>query len=349
MSYIPHSIINKLKSLSILDVAERLGIQINSKGYSLCFMHNEKNPSLHINKKNNKFHCYGCSESGDVIKLVEKKLHIDFYSAVNWLIKEFHVQSQYFYSQKNNIKIKNQKENNYIKEKEYKPDVDLLTWVMDTAKLSPIGEDFLYNILKYKKEVVERCGIKSITYGDKFCKIIIKKFGLNRVKSSGLIKWNKKLATYIPTFECPCLLFPFYDEKGNIYNIQGRSLRKDFKNRFSWINHSETFIFNLPSIIETDENTPIYIAEGVTDCLAFLSEGKKAIAIPGAGNFKYSYLKYLKDKMLYMAADNDNSGQNLFNQIDNALRTKGNYLHRIYLNTKYKDYSDYYESQQYCK
>lgn len=42
MSYIPHSIINKLKSLSILDVAERLGIQINSKGYSLCFMHNEK-------------------------------------------------------------------------------------------------------------------------------------------------------------------------------------------------------------------------------------------------------------------------------------------------------------------
>lgn len=53
--------------------------------------------------------------------------------------------------------------------------------------------------------------------------------------------------------------------------------------------------------------------------------------------------------MLYMAADNDNSGQNLFNQIDNALRTKGNYLHRIYLNTKYKDYSDYYESQQYCK
>lgn len=56
----------------------------------------------------------------------------------------------------------------------------------------------------------------------------------------------------------------------------------------------------------------MFIAEGGTDCLALLSEGKKAIAIPGAGAFKEEYIKYLKDKNLFMFADNDDSGKSLF-------------------------------------
>lgn len=345
MAYIPPYIIEKLNALPITDVAEKLGISMNSRGMTLCFMHKERFPSLHVCKKKNSYHCYGCGEGGGVIKLVEKKLGLKFLDAAQWLIRTYSIDVPNVRNKKL-LKINVAQPKCKVERKAYVPDVELLCWIMETAKLSDLAKNFLFNVRQYSPKVVEKCGVKSITKADKFCEVVVNKFGQDRCKKAGVIKWNFELRKYITAFECPCLLFPFYDENKKLFTIQGRSLCEKPLARFSFPIHSDSFIFNLPDIIDVDSETPVYIAEGGTDCLALLSEGKKAIAIPGAGAFKEEYVKYLKDKNLFMYADNDVSGKSLFSKIDDALRKRGNYLHSLVLPLQYKDYSEYYAAKK---
>ncbi len=59
-----------------------------SKGgrlWALCPFHSEKSPSFCIDK-NNRYHCFGCNEDGDVIEFIQKKNNIEFLDAVKELI-----------------------------------------------------------------------------------------------------------------------------------------------------------------------------------------------------------------------------------------------------------------------
>ena len=108
-------------------------------------------------------------------------------------------------------------------------------------------------------------------------------------------------------------------------------------------------MFNMPILKSSERFDKVYIAEGVTDCIAFLSEGKKAIALPGAGSFRPEYADFLRDKTLFMYIDNDEAGNTLFEKINKALKKIGNCIHNIRKDTKYKDYSDYYLSKRHEK
>ena len=50
-------------------------LHLEQKGrrfWACCPFHNEKTPSFSINNDDGIYHCFGCKESGDVIKFVEK-------------------------------------------------------------------------------------------------------------------------------------------------------------------------------------------------------------------------------------------------------------------------------------
>lgn len=52
--------------------------------------------------------------------------------------------------------------------------------------------------------------------------------------------------------------------------------------RFQFISSQKTRLFNLPVLNTMKFGEDLYISEGITDCLALLSAGKKAVAIPSA-------------------------------------------------------------------
>jgi len=54
--------------VNIIDAAERLGIQVDRHNKALCFVHNERHPSLSF--KNDYFKCFSCGVAGDVISMV---------------------------------------------------------------------------------------------------------------------------------------------------------------------------------------------------------------------------------------------------------------------------------------
>lgn len=63
-------------------------LQLEQKGrrfWACCPFHNEKTPSFSINNEDGIYYCFGCKESGDVIKFVQKMENLEFMDAVKFL------------------------------------------------------------------------------------------------------------------------------------------------------------------------------------------------------------------------------------------------------------------------
>ena len=61
--------------------------KINVKGFALCPFHSEKTPSLAVHP--DRYHCFGCGESGDIITLTQKLFNLSFKDSVAKLNKDF--------------------------------------------------------------------------------------------------------------------------------------------------------------------------------------------------------------------------------------------------------------------
>lgn len=80
--------IQEIKSkLSILEVVsgyvrvEKSGTQYKAR----CPFHNEKTPSFYVSPSRGTYHCFGCAESGDIFKFVEKMESLEFKDALKIL------------------------------------------------------------------------------------------------------------------------------------------------------------------------------------------------------------------------------------------------------------------------
>ena len=80
--------IEEVKSkLSILEIVsgyirvEKSGSQYKAR----CPFHNEKSPSFYITPSRLSYHCFGCGESGDIFKFVEKMENLEFKEALKIL------------------------------------------------------------------------------------------------------------------------------------------------------------------------------------------------------------------------------------------------------------------------
>ena len=86
---IPESIIDEIKARTDLsDLIAGYGIQVKRAGGSYkacCPFHHEKTPSFHIQPAKGFYHCFGCGESGDVIKFVMKYEGLNFMEAAQKL------------------------------------------------------------------------------------------------------------------------------------------------------------------------------------------------------------------------------------------------------------------------
>ena len=79
--------LQKLRDLSIVGVAERLGLRMNSRRMCLCPFHDDHHPSMSLGRKNH-YRCFVCDAHGDVIDLVMRCLHKDFIILTEYRPKE---------------------------------------------------------------------------------------------------------------------------------------------------------------------------------------------------------------------------------------------------------------------
>lgn len=342
--FIPQEIKERLDRISVYDVAAKLNIEIKGN-IAQCFMHDDQHPSLRFKKRNNSWKCYVCDKGGHSIELVKQYKKYKFQEACIWLARAFNIsipktetvrlrkapQRQFTVHKVNEVKV---------------VDEELLNWIISVAKISPLAKKFLFEERKYTEEAVSMVHVGSISDAIKFKKVLIERFTEERcIKAGVLVKG--KFGVY-PVFRTPCLLFPFYDVDGRIRNIQSRYLGDNKEKKIPRFNNCiglEPIMFNLPVLKQTGMDVKVYVAEGVTDCLAYLSEGKNAVALPGAGSFKEEFAKLLVDKMLFIYVDDDKPGMALFDKMNESLKKLGGCIHNIRKDNQFHDYSDFYKSK----
>ena len=68
--------------------------RVGARHTGLCPFHDERTPSFSVNSDLGLYHCFGCGESGDAIRFVERTEGVDFKEAVEFLSERFGVELQ---------------------------------------------------------------------------------------------------------------------------------------------------------------------------------------------------------------------------------------------------------------
>ena len=68
------------------EAAEHYGLKVNSHGVALCPFHDDHNPSMKLDER---FHCFGCGEDGDVIDFTAKFFDLTLPEAAEKLAADF--------------------------------------------------------------------------------------------------------------------------------------------------------------------------------------------------------------------------------------------------------------------
>ena len=68
------------------EAAEHYGLTVNSREMALCPFHDDHNPSMKLDER---FHCFGCGEDGDVIDFTAKYFNLSLKEAAEKLLADF--------------------------------------------------------------------------------------------------------------------------------------------------------------------------------------------------------------------------------------------------------------------
>ncbi len=305
-------------------------------------MHDDHSPSMKFSAKKNMYYCFVCGKGGGPIQLAMEYEGWTFQEACVWLGKEFNIWWPQDKEYKPPVKKLKTKVNlNKKVEPETFFDKEVYSWLIESAKLSETAKRFLFGQRHFKEEVILRLMIKSVTYPKHAVAHLIARFGEERCLNSGLVRKGKYGLYFY--FYTPCLLFPYYELDGRLVGVQSRYLGEN-KNapRFQFMSSQKTRLYNLPLLNRLKLGDRLYVSEGITDCLALLSDGKNAVAIPSATIMPLEDLVVLKKYDLHMYPDQDEAGRKVFVELRRFFVNHYSMLKAEMLPDGVKDYCEYY-------
>ena len=274
--------LDDIRATPIEDVAKDLGIVVG-RHKALCPFHPDRHPSLHFDVKRNRFKCFSCGASGNVIDLVMRYMNVGFKEAVEWMTN-------------GSVKIEPKpQQTSYDKEKneDVGVDTDYLNTLIKNPVINAEAAHFLYDERRIDPRVVRWCGLSSVS------------------QPTPCWRWGKAF------YDAPSLLIPYRDVEGNLLSVQGRYMGNENKPRFRFPRGSHVGMYNKPVIRRLKSGDELWITEGPSDCWAMLSAGHKAVAIPSATSLTKNDIHLLREGLpegvsLHMYPDNDTPGMNLF-------------------------------------
>ena len=319
--------IEKVRALPIEQVAEKLGLGV-SRHKALCPFHSDRHPSLMFRRGKNSYRCFVCGAYGGPIDLAMRLTDLPFAEAVRYLGKLF------------GIEIEGQSAENLAKvtprrmvparkpEPEPRVDTRHLSLLVAQPYLSDEARRFLFDVRKLHPAVVRWLGISSIS---------------SPVPMSGDYRSS--------WFNAPALLIPYRNQEGRLLSVQARYLGEPSADRstprFQFPRGSRCSIFNLPVLALLQPQEELWITEGVTDCMAMLSSGRKAIAIPSATLLKQpdvallARLSHRLGTSFHCYPDQDAAGERLYLDLKERLPN----LTHHQLPEGYKDFGQWWASR----
>ena len=269
----------------------KMGIEVGRQHKALCPFHQDRHPSLHFDIKRNRFKCFSCGASGNVIDLVMRYMNIGFKEAMEWMGAPPPPGGGISCPPDTPAALLNPPPGG-----RGAVDIEYLSTLIARPVINAAAAHFLYEERKIDPRVVRWCGISSI--------------------SEPTPCWRFGKAFY----DAPSLLIPYRDVDGRLLSVQGRYMGKEEKPRFRFPRGSRVGMYNKPVIRRLKPGDELWITEGPSDCWAMLSAGHKAVAIPSATSLTRADISVLRDGLpegvsLHMYPDNDEPGMRLFEDL----------------------------------
>lgn len=350
--------LRRVRELPIEQVAHHLGLSVRGHR-SLCPFHDDSHPSLTFNVRRCSYRCYVCDAHGGTIDLAMHMLNLPFAEAAREVARAFGISlhethpSPAAYGVRNTHSVHYTKAGLEVLEAERvrsaqrlrgghaaleaegvmrasggarydagawagrggmtEPEADVrhLEQIISPPLLNEEARQFLFDERKIHPQVVRWLGLSSIS-------------SPVPMSSDYRSSW----------FNAPSLLIPYRDTDGRLLSVQARylgpkpgeeeSLHRN-RPRFQFPKGSHCRVFNLPVLQLLREGESLWITEGVTDCLAMLSSGRKAIAIPSATLLTQEDVQLLRllhhrlGTCFHICPDQDAAGARLFLELSDRL------------------------------
>lgn len=290
----------ELKSrIPLKDVFQVLGIQAGrhqggKEQKYFCFAHSESKPSLSVFDDNH-YYCYSCNKHGDIFSIVMEINHCTFPESIDWLCNQFNINKPLLIQ-------KNDGKNVYL---------DVMNYLSGVFKSSmrhtfngKTGYEYWQERGFDKKFCDENClGFYGKPNKIKLIDILRKTFGNYPYAEWGVV--NKY--GHFPLQER--MIIPIRDRSGKIVSFIGRTVVGSECKYLPLINNkffeksSMLFMYHIAKKYDD-----IILCEGQMDALSLHMAGyPNAIALGGCRVYP-EQLKYLSDKNLILALDNDRAG-----------------------------------------
>lgn len=307
---------NSSDIISIIGEYTKLERRSGNDWWGCCPFHGEKTASFHVDGDKKFYYCFGCHQSGDVIKFTMEMDKLSYVDAITVLAKKSGIQIRYengHVPQKDDSLQK--KINQYIDL--YERTASMFHYIlMETEQ----GK----NALKYiterglSKEILDKFKIGYAPADRLWLKKFLKSknFSEDFLAESGLFSKNYKDISFFSDR----LMFPICNRNGQVVAFGGRIIHPQGPNDRKYLNSGDLiqykkretlYAFNLAkNSIRT--NKKIIFCEGYMDCIAYhMSDIDYAVAPLGTA-LTEEQIKMISGfvETVYLSFDSDNAGQN---------------------------------------
>ncbi|MBN1779143.1 MAG: DNA primase, partial [Candidatus Buchananbacteria bacterium] len=307
----------------------------NWKG--LCPFHNEKSPSFMVSRDKQIWHCFGCSEGGDIFTFIQKIEGVEFAESLKIL------------AQRAGVKLQNQNPES-ISQKNSLVDICSLAasfWhkiLLDSPK-AQIARDYLNKRGVTNETIVDfKLGYAPDSWDVTSNFLDSKGFKANDIFLAGLTVKKDRGAGFYDRFR-DRIMFPIADLHGRVVGFSGRTLKSDESAKY--INTPQTDIYNKSLVIynlnaakgEIKSKNLAIMVEGQMDVVSTWQAGTKNVVASSGTAMTLEQVQILKryTNNLAIAFDADLAGQSAAKRgIDIALSQELN-VKVIILPTGVKD------------
>ena len=315
--------LSALKRIPIIEVAKRLGIQIQGSK-AMCFTgHDKATPSLSFLKSKNTWRCFGaCGKHGDAIALVMEKEELDFKSTLAWFAKSFGVDvtTNKITTQPMPDKLPTATMALSAQATGFSTEPELYAWLVENcpAISSAQGMNYL-NAHGISLETASRFHLREITNPKIFFDRLVAKWGTQRVYQSG-IAWGEHQQAEKLIWDKPALLIPFFQHGAVIY-LQARM----FAGGRKYLNPRGIAkpMFNGDRLADLPAGGVIHLCEGVPDTLALEAHALAAVGVLGATSFRPEWVERFAKFKVIVLEQGDAAGKKFAADIISFFRTRG--------------------------
>ena len=303
------------------DIADVIGsyVALDRKGgnhWACCPFHHERTPSFAVNQSEQFYHCFGCGESGDVVKFVKEMESTDFMGAVRILAARAKMEVP-----ENNLDTEES-----IRKKKKRDSMAAI--LLDTARFYRSnlfsGDERADAHLQYIADrkmlpsTVKQFGIgASLDYRELAEYLAGKGYHREDILDSGVLIESKN--GRLIDAQAERLIFPIINNMDEVIGFGGRFLGKtDFA---KYKNTKETMLFNkrntlyninlLKKLKREQPISSVIIVEGYMDTISLYQAGFKNVVASMGTSLTKEQARLIKryTENVYISYDGDFAGQ----------------------------------------